>query len=232
MYKKELRMKQKMVIVILALLISVSLTSHASANIISLFQTQFDTDWAYAGYGGMRGIGTGNINLSGTSGPINKAYLYWHGPTNSTDPNANANVVFNGNNISGTNIGFSDDNFWSRQNSQAYRADVTSLVTGDGNYSLSGFVQNQAEINGVSLIAFFDDGNNANNVDVVLYNGNDANFQNSFDPLGWNISLSGINYTSGTGKIVMGVSDGQNFGPNDDGDLLLNGSTLASGGIF
>ena len=49
---------------------------------------------------------------------------------------------------------------------------------------------------------------------------------NSYDADNWNVSLSGINYTSGTAAIVMGVSDGQGW---TDADVKLNASTLAAG---
>ncbi len=202
-------------------------SSIASANIISPFETQFDTDFAYAGVGGLRGTGSGNINLSGVTGSVTKAYLYWHGPTNSSDSTFNANISLNGNSISGTNIGFSDDNFWGQANSQAYRADVTSLVAGNGTYSLTGLSPNNS--NGASLVVYYDDGNASNNRDVVTFDGNDANFSNSFDPTGWNTTLSGINYTSGTASLLMGVSDGQNFSSFDDGNFLLNGTILNPG---
>ena len=194
----------------------------ASANLISQFETQFNTDWSYAGVGGLRGTGASSINLSGVSGTVNQAYLYWHGPTNSTDPTHNANINFVSTPISGTNIGFSDDNQWARANSQAYRADVTTLVTGNGNYSLSGLVPN--DTNGASLVVFFDDGDSTNNRDVVLYDGNDANDVNIYDPYGWDITLSGINYSSGTASLLFGVSDGQSWLSDP---LLPNGTTIA-----
>ncbi|ROR32686.1 PEP-CTERM sorting domain-containing protein [Inmirania thermothiophila] len=200
---------------------------YAQANVISLFETRFDTDFAYAGVGGLRGTGSGTIQLTGVSGTVQQAYLYWHGPTDSNDPAHNASLLLNGAPVVGSNIGFSDDNFWSRSNSQAYRADVTGLVAGNGNYSISGLIPNDS--NGASLVVFFDDGDNTNNVDIVTFDGNDANFANSFDPLGWNISLSGINYTSGSASLVLGVSDGQSF---TDGSFLLNGTTLLSGNVF
>jgi Protein of unknown function (DUF3344) len=205
----------------------------ASASDLVNFTTVANTDWAQAGVGGLRGVGTGSIALSGVSGTVSKAYLYWHGPTGSDDPLANASVNFGGTDVIGANIGFSDDNFWGLSNSQAYRADVTSLVSGNGDYALAGFRKDSTiEINGVSLIVFYDDGDSANNRDVVLFNGNDANFDNAFDASGWNATLSGINYSGGLASISMHVSDGQNFSSFDDGDLLLNGSLLASGGIF
>ena len=207
-----------------------------SANNIAPYQIIYDTDVAAAGYGGMRTIGTGTISLIGVSGTVTKALLYWHGPTNSEDPDVNATVTFAGTEITGTNIGFSSDNFWGFQNSQAYRADVTSLVTGNGNYTLANFnccpspsMQN-VEINGASLIVFFNDGDDSNNRDVVLFDGNDSNKENSYDADGWNVTLSGINYTSGTASIDLHVSDGQTA--NDDA-LILNGNTLvAAGAIF
>jgi PEP-CTERM motif len=205
----------------------------AQASDLSYFDTVFDTDWTTAGLGGLRGDGTGSITLSGVSGTVTRAYLYWHGPTDSSNPLANAGVTFAGASITGANIGFSDDNFWSFDNSQAYRADVTALVTGNGSYSLSNFVKpDLAEVNGASLVVFFSDGNTANNRDVVLFDGNDANFTNEFDALGWNTTLSGINYTAGTASVQLHVSDGQNFGGNDDGTLLINGTAVATGGIF
>ena len=215
-----------------AALAALFLVGGASANDLQNFTTVQDTDWTQAGVGGMRGLGSGTITLAGVSGNVTQAYLFWAGPTNSTDPNANAGVLFGGTSIFGTNIGFSQDNFWGFANSQAYRADVTSLVSGNGSYSLANFTKPGVEVNGASLVVFFDDGNDTNNHDVVLFNGNDANFPNPFDALGWNSSLSGINYTSGTAAISLHVSDGQNFGGDDDGTLRINGTPILTGGIF
>ena len=199
-----------------------------SANDIAPYQTVFSTDVTAAGYGGMRTIGTGTIHLTGVSGTVTKALLYWHGPTDSTDPSANASVTFAGTPITGTNIGFSDDNCWDYANSQAYRADVTSLVTGNGDYALANFIkEGVADINGASLIVFFDDGDDTNNRDVVLFDGNDSNIPNIYDADGWNVTLSGINYASGTASIDLHVSDGQSY-PDDA--LILNGNTLAAAG--
>ena len=218
------------VVMALAALTAIGLYSRiTSANDIASYQTIFDTDVTAAGYGGMRGIGTGTISLTGVSGTVTKALLYWHGPTDSSIPSVNASVTFNGTPITGTNIGFSDDNCWPLfGNSQAYRADVTSLVTGNGDYTLAAFIKGDvADINGASLIVFFDDGNDTNNRDVVLFDGNDSNIPNIYDADGWNVTLSGINYASGTASIDLHVSDGQSY-PDDA--LILNGNTLAAAG--
>jgi hypothetical protein len=201
----------------------------AYANDIANFTTVFGTDVVHAGFGGMRNDGTGTLTVSGVSGTVTKAYLYWQGPTNSTDPSANAAVTFAGNAVTGTNIGFSSDNCWGFANSQAYRANVTASVTGNGAFTLAGFSKdaNSINANGASLIVFFDDGNAANNRDVVLFDGNDSNIPNTFDADGWNVSLPGINYVSGAAAITMHVSDGQ---VADDDALLLNSSTLVPAG--
>jgi hypothetical protein len=203
----------------------------ATAQAVTNFTTVFNTDVAYAGLGGMRGTnGSGTITLSGVSGKVTKAYLYWHGPTNSSDPTSNAAVTFAGSHITGTNIGTSADNNWGFQNSQAYRADVTSHVHGNGGYALAGFTKTNVDINGVGLVVFFDDGNKSNNRDVVLFNGNDSN--QAFagppaDPAGWDITLGGIHYTSGNASMDMIVSDGQSF---LDDALILNTKTLVPAG--
>ncbi len=205
--------------------------SGAEATNLEPFTTIYNTDYTSAGFGGMRGIGTGTLSLTGVSGPVTKAFLYWHGPGYSTSPTANATVDFNGNTITGTSLGLSSDNCWGYPNSQAYRADVTGLVTGNGNYSLSNFYKpGVADINGVSLMAFYNDGNPSNNRDIVIFNGNDSNIDNPYDAPGWNITLSGINYTSGQASAEFHVSDGQTF---PDAAVIANGQTIApAGSVF
>jgi hypothetical protein len=176
----------------------------------------------------MRGIGSGNITLTGVSGTVTQAYLYWHGPSNA-EPNGvgNSAVTVNGTDITGTFLGVSSDNCWGFANSLAYRADVTSLVSGNGVFSLTNFLKNGNDINGASLIVFFDDGIADNNRDVVLFNGNDSNIENSYDAAGWNITLAGITYTSGTAQAQFHVSDGQSF-PDDA--VIANGTEIAPDG--
>jgi len=197
----------------------------AQASDIGSFETVFATDVAVAGVGGMRGLGTGSIELTGVSGPVSAAYLYWQGPTNSEAPEANAAVSFAGTDITGTNIGVSSPNCWSFTNSQGYRADVTSLVSGNGTYALANFFKDDADINGASLMVFFNDGDDSNNRDVVIFDGNDSNKQNPFDADGWNVSLPGINYASGNASMRTIVSDGQGF---EDADLIANGTVIGA----
>lgn len=202
----------------------------ARANDIGSFAAFRNTKMAAAGYGGIRRIGEGTITLSGVNGTVTQAFLYWHGPTNSSDSSANATVTFAGRSVTGEQIGFSDDNCWDFQNSQAYRADVTALVTGNGSYTLKDFRKGNAEINGASLIVFFNDSDATTNRDFVLFDGNDSNINNPFDANGWNVTLPGITYTSGQASISLHVSDGQASSNFADDALILNGNVLAPRG--
>jgi hypothetical protein len=182
--------------------------------------TVLNTDVTAAGRGAMRGNGTGFISLGGVTGSVTRALLYWHGPTNSTNPAVNATVTFAGHNVTGANFGIASDNDWGMVNSQSYGADVTWLVPGNGNYSLSNFRKAgdgvQADINGASLIVFFNDGNVENNRDVYLLATNDSTWDSPFN---WATSLSGILYGGGTAQLQLHVADGQGWG---DGGLFLN----------
>jgi hypothetical protein len=190
--------------------------------------TALNVDVKEFGAGGMRGgDGTGSIAVSGVTGTVEKAVLYWHGPTNSTDPAVNANVTFNGTPVTGTNIGFASDNNWGFQNSQAYKADVTSLVTGSGTYTLSDFVKATADINGVALIVFHDDGNTSNNRNVYLWSGNDSNVASTFDPGDWDETISGVSYSGSGATMDFVVGDGQTFA---DGPVVVNGTTVVPAG--
>jgi len=201
------------------------------ANDLALRETVYGTDFIAAAVGGLRNTASASINVNGLSGTVNKAYLYWHGPMNSTNPLANATIRVNNQNVTGVNIGYSDDNCWGYNNSQAYRADVTSLVQAkrNGTYSLSQYVRQGTNINanGASLLIFYNDGDPTNNRDIVIFDGNDSNVENFYDAPGWNVNLSGINYTEGHGYIQLHVSDGQVY---EDAALVLNGRELENDG--
>jgi hypothetical protein len=211
-------------------------TGPTTTGTLTLSPTGFtvsNTDVAEFGTGGMRGgDGTGTITVSGVTGPVLHALLFWHGPTNSSNPAANASVTFDGTPITGTNIGVDDDNNWPGfQYSQAYRADVTGLVTGDGPYTLSDFTKlPDVDINGVSLLVFYDDGNSSNDRNVVAWNGNDSNVLDT--PTGkWDETISGVPYPgSGSASLELIVGDGQSYA---DGEVKLNGTTIAGpGAVF
>jgi hypothetical protein len=205
----------------------------AFANILTYDTTILSTNYV-TGAVGMRDVGAGNLVIAGipSGSTVTQSLLFWHGPTNSTDPNVNASVTVAGNSVTGTNIGVSGDNFWASLNSQAYKADVTSIINGNGTYALSGFQKASAQINGAADFTFYNSGLSTGKQDVILYDGNDSNFASANDPAGWNFTANGITYSGGSAFLTLYVSDGQNFGPADDGTLTINGVTLATGGLF
>ena len=208
-------------------------TGPTTTGTLTLSPTGFsvsNTDVAEFGTGGMRGGGTGTINVSGVTAPVLHALLFWHGPTNSSNPAANASVTFAGTPVTGTNIGVDSDNCWGFVNSQAYRADVTGLVTGNASYALSDFTKPgppAVDINGVSLVVFYDDGNSSNDRNAVAWNGNDSNVFDSE----WDETIPGVPYPgSGSASLDLIVGDGQSFA---DGKVDVNGTTIAGpGAVF
>ena len=204
------------------------------ANDINFRGVVRNTDFVSAGVGGLRNIGKGTITLRGMTGTVHQAWLYWAGPSNSTNPLANAAITLNSRPIVGEQIGFTSDNCWGYRNSQAYRADVTSIVAamGNGAYAIAGLLKQGTNINanGASLLVFYNDAHAANNLDVVLFDGNDSNAPNPYDMLGWNVRLAGIQYTNGSAGIQLHVSDGQAY---KDGAVIINGKPIiAAGSVF
>ena len=138
--------------------------------------------YASAGIGGLRGFGDGTLSLTGVRGPVVRAWLYWHGPGDSAWPNANATVQFQGAWITGELIGVSHDDHWSYADrhpfasAQAYRADVTRFVAGDGNYALTGFRKmEEIEVNGASLVVVYQEPDPTRRHDLWLWSGNESN---------------------------------------------------------
>ncbi len=154
------------------------------------FHVYRDVKYVSAGVGGLRKYGHGQLTLSGISGAVRKALLYWHGPTDSGDENANACILVNGRLVVGRPLGVSANNGWnyagdhSFANSRTYRADVTAMVgaLGNGVYSFTNLIKiPDIEVNGISMIVLCDDPESANRRDIVLYEGNDSNVPFTFD---------------------------------------------------
>ncbi len=159
-----------------------------TVNAPSEYLVFHNTDVLSTGVGGMRDTGTGTIQVSGLSGTVTKAYLFWHGPTDSEDPQINSQVLVNRRLVTGVNVGTGSPDGYKGSNpefanSQTYRADVTALVTTYGNsaYQLSGFFKgDEINVNGASLVVLFDDGSSSGKQDVVLWNGNESNGRYGF----------------------------------------------------
>jgi hypothetical protein len=207
-----------------------ALAGTAQAGNLANSLTITGTDFLAVGDSGLRGVGAGEFVVTGLTGTVNEAYVLWHGPTRSSDPDVNVVITFDGTDVTGVNIGQSSDNCWGFSNSQAYRADVSGLVTADGTYAYGfpGFSSGSVEMNGASLLIFYDDGDSGNDLDVAVFDGNDSNQPNAFDDPGWNATLAGINYSSGTAEMLLVVSDGQTF---SDNGVEINATVLFGPGL-
>lgn len=213
-----------------------AMLSPTQASSLSPFVVIGNTDFKIFAIGQMRGTGSGTLAVSGLTGSVRYALLYWHGPVESADPAANASVLVDGKSVIGTNIGVSSANSWPGFiASSAYRADVSSLVRakGNGNYMLSMFRKpGVADVNGAQLVVFYNDGIGDNNRDVALFDGNDSTEEFAgppYDGPGWHGTLSGLKYSLGTVNLTLGVSDGQSYGSSDG---VLSVSSFSTGVTF
>lgn len=128
--------------------------------------------WAGAGYvaagAGLRNQASGSISISGipSGAKVKKAYLYWN-VLAPGDPGGA--MVFNGQGAASQSVAAGPDPCWAGGTSWAYRADVTSAVTGNGSYSVAGYPTGDASgsdpwstggrvpmMEGASLIVFYE----------------------------------------------------------------------------
>lgn len=240
--------KSSMVRKALAAAVAVAMAIPSFSNTLVAGPVVGTTDFGMFGISGLRGTGAGTITVSGVTGTVTRAILVWHGVAGVTTA-LTRNATVGATTVTGTNIGISDNNCWGQASSQAFQADVTSLVTGNGTYALSNMLTTGTfDPNGASLLVYYNDGNATNNRDIAVFWGNDSNIANSFDPAGWQATLSGINYTSGPATLNLIVSDGQSFSegasatingtpftvPGFDGTTLpvAPGGTATSGGLW
>ena len=92
------------------------------------------------------------------------AYLYWSVIAGGTEDISWRSVTFNGSSVTGTLIASGDEPCYSggANTSYNYRAVVTSLVTGDGTYTIGGFEQGGAwptipQSEGATLVVVYND---------------------------------------------------------------------------
>ena len=157
---------------------------------ITHVRTVDNTDFVSSGVSGIGAAGTGTISVSGVTGSVTKALLFWHGINTSSAGAVYGSATPSVNSVAvvGASRGDAGNNCWGPGSSRTYVADVTSLVPGNGAYDLAGMASTPGDdANGESLIVFFNDGNPANNRDVVLFEGNDSNFPQGYpgDDEGW-----------------------------------------------
>ena len=218
-----------------------SSTVMVAVNSTGPFAVFRDSKVESVGVGGMkshsvsdRRAGSGTMTLRNISGRIDKAFLYWHGPTESADPRINSEILVNGRLVVGTSIGIANANGWASNdpgeqsqkhwfaNSQGYRADVTALVRsfGQGDYVLTNCVKSsEVEVNGASLIVFYDDGDPGGRSDFVLWNGNDSSSARFFADR----AIDAICLRAGGQILIGGEFQGLDSGRNGIAQLYADG---------
>lgn len=219
-----------------ALLLSVAflvaIAGEAFARPVAFARLESGVDWTSAGVSGIGSAGVGQITISGVSGTVQRAFLYWHGIAQGSGATyANAAISFDGNPVTGIAIGDATTNCWGSGSSTAFRADVTAFVPGNGTYSLAGLASaSNYDANGASLVVVFDDGDGSNDRDLAFFEGNDSdNTGFPGEDLGWHTVLGPIDY-DGTSPVIaqLHVADGQMFSTgSDDGPVVystVNGS--------
>jgi cysteine-rich repeat protein len=203
-----------------------TMASPASATTIKRARTETGVDWTSAGIGGVP-AGSASITVSGVTGSVKAAYLYWDGMNlgSTTSIYNNGIIQLNGHSIGGQKIGDSSSNCWGSGGTRAYFADVTSYVTGNGTYSLTGLATSPTyQVNGASLIVVFDDGDPSNDKDLIIYEGNDSTDFDKYAGVedgGWHGLLDGVPYKGGTVRMQFHVADGQSVGGGSDSDVTL-----------
>ncbi len=207
------RISRKAAVLCAAVLVLGLLAGVAFAKPITKTRTISGVDYVSAGVAGVNRCDA-TITLTGVTGPVRQAFLFWHGVALGSGLfYDNPTVVFNGSSVTGVGIGDATTNCWGPGSSRAFRADVTALVTGNGTYTLTGLVSQTAySANGASLVVIFDDGNPTNNRDLVFYEGNDSNYTEGFpgEDAGWHAVLNDINYGGGSVFAQLHGADGQN----------------------
>ena len=210
-------------------------TSASLAN--AFYSTTINGDYVAAGVG-MRGTGSGTITIAGipSGSTVVKAVLYWAivdtPPENATFKNG----TFAGTAITGILIGTDTDPCWGyTTTTYAYRADVTSLVSGNGGYALTGFATGPATpvnsygeatipplCEGASLVVVYSNPASACR-DIVIYDGADT-----INETVSSVSTGMTGFTASaapSAKTTYIVADGQD---QFSDDTIFNGVTLAS----
>ena len=119
--------------------------SGATGALSTVSSVTVNGGYAAAGIG-MRNLGYGTISVTGVpaGAAVRPATLLWDVLANDAAP-AFAQGVFNGTAITGTAWASGGSPCWPVTGNFSYEADVTSLVTGNGSYSLSAFASGESD---------------------------------------------------------------------------------------
>lgn len=181
-------------------------------------QFTLNGDYVAAGVG-LRGATGGTIAISGipAGSTTLAAYLYWAMVDNGESPTLR-NLVFSGTPLQGTKLGSGPDTCWERTDSHGYRADVTSLVGGNGSYQISGVATGGNILaEGASLIVIYENPASVRRT-VVVYDGFAVLQVNPLAPPQVTTTLSGFRIAAPiAAKTTFVVGDGQaSAGPGEN----------------
>lgn len=163
---------------------------------------------------------TGLPNLFCSS--VLKAYLYYGCTYVEASPPATTvtftNPALNSSVVSSTMVGTTFDNIcWNGNGSATYRADVTSLISGNGTYTanLNGFAAPVYEVDGVTLLIIYSDATASYSGSIALYDGdlsNDAGVPETFQADSFNVC--GIPSSATAFTLLADVQQNVNGGVN------------------
>lgn len=174
---------------------------------------------------GLRGVGTGDIEISGVpaNSVVQHAFLYWATLGNSS---IYTSPTLDGQGVNGELIGVSGDTCWGALHNYVYRADVTSLVNGNGTYTIAGLPHNLATSNdsqGASLVIIYATPGLYRTIVI-----NDGAVTLDLDTHTYTDILTGFtaDQPNAQAYITYLVGDGQSVW--DDGNVYFEGTSIAN----
>lgn len=187
------------------------------------YYTSLEGDVLIAGVG-LRDSGTGDIVVSGIpdGASVYKAFLYW--ATIGTQGTF-ISPTLNGQSVSGKQVGSSADTCWSATGNFTYRADVTSLVNGNGTYTIAGLPASGHFVNdsqGAGLVVIYSAAGASRKTIMI----NDGAVTLDLDNHTYTDTIQGFapDDPLTSAQITYIVADGESRWL--DGDITFNGSVL------
>ncbi len=212
--------------IVALLLSSVLVTRPAQADgdgLLSLsYSVSLEGDAVIAGVG-LRGSGTGDIVVSGIpdGAVVRKAFLYW--ATIGTQ-NLFTSPTLNGQSVSGKVIGTAADTCWNAKGNFVYRAEVTSLVSGNGTHTIAALPSSGVFVDdsqGAALVVVYSTAGAARRTILI----NDGAVTLDYETQAYTDTIQGFvpDDPLTSAQVTYIVGDGQSW---LDGDLTFNGSVL------
>lgn len=207
----------------IAVLAGLAMSASAQWSGVPFYHSVHRGDFVAAGASTRSLTGDATIGLFGlpAGSTVKAAYLNWNYLTNALGDGNQSNVVFNGNAVAANwGLSASPDLCWGFGLTAAYYADVTSLITGNGVYTLGGASDDFGLGEGATLMVVYDLASDPLR-EVNLYDG-----VVSTDTSGQVINMphNFVNaYDQGVLHFAINALDGQTFDPNNDENFYING---------